>query len=170
MMLRELFLRDKHLEAPPRLVETAAAPPEPCEYSRQKASALVIDDDPDIPPIVELALAPYDFETEGLTDSAAALARLRSRPYDLVILDLAMAQPDGFEVLRAMKRARSWREIPVIVLTADGSEEALARSFGYGAGDFVVKPFKLNELGLRAYRLVHPLSIPVISGRRRSSR
>src|ERR1035438_6092770 len=104
IMLRELFTPENYLAAPPRLFETAAAEPlEPCKCSRPKASALVVDDDPDILPIVELALAPYDFETEGLTDGAAALAQLRSRMYDLVILDLGMAEPDGFEVLRAMK-------------------------------------------------------------------
>ncbi len=91
---------------------------------------------PKSPPLVGLALSRYDFQTEGVSDGAAALVRLHSRVYDLVILDLGMVVLDGFEVLHAMKRERSLREIPVIVLTADRSEQALARSFGYGADDF----------------------------------
>jgi DNA-binding response OmpR family regulator len=134
--------------------ESAVLPRLPAETSRPKRSALVVDDDTDIPPLVELALSRYDFATEGVRDGAAALARLRSQVYDLVILDLGMAELDGFDVLHAMKRERRLREIPVIVLTADSSEQALARSFGYGADDFVTKPFKPNELGMRAYRLV----------------
>ena len=157
-MLRELFTRGQESTALSRTSEAAAAPPAASESFRRKRSALVVDDDPDIPPMVELALTRYDFEIEGINDGASALVRLRSRDYDLVILDLGMAELDGFELLQAMKRQRRWRDVPVIVLTADNSEEALARSFGYGADDFVTKPLKPDELGIRAYRLVEPLS------------
>src|ERR1700676_906907 len=129
-----------------------------CKWRTRKPSALVVDDDPDIPPLVEHALGRYSLSTESVNDGASAMARLRASTYDLVILDLAMAGPHGFDILLSLKKETKLREIPVIVLTGNDSDEALARSFGYGADDFVLKPFKANELGMRAYRLLYPLT------------
>lgn len=119
--------------------------------------ALVVDDDPNIAPLVKVALGPYAISSEDVQDGTTALARLRKHHYDLVILDLAMAGINGFDILLALKNEARLRRIPVIVLTANASDESLARSFGYGADDFVVKPFKPTELGMRAYRLLYPL-------------
>src|SRR5258708_7096859 len=66
--------------------EPAAVRLPPAEPPRPKRSALVVDDDTEIPPLVGLALSRYDFQTEGVSDGAAALVRLHSRVYDLVIL------------------------------------------------------------------------------------
>lgn len=128
-----------------------------CKWRARKPSALVVDDDPDIHPLVGLALGRYAISSDSVNDGARAMEQLRAHTYDLVVLDLGMPEPNGFDVLQALKKEGRLREIPVIVLTANDSDEALARSFGYGADDFVVKPFKANELGMRAYRLLYPL-------------
>lgn len=125
--------------------------------SGDTAQALIIDDDPDIAPLVKIALAPYSIAGEDVQDAATALARLRAQHYDLVILDLAMDGLNGFDILLTLKKRTRFRSIPVIVLTGNGSDESLARSFGYGADDFVIKPFKPSDLGMRAYRLLDPL-------------
>jgi DNA-binding response OmpR family regulator len=130
-----------------------------CKWRERKPSALVVDDDPDIPPLVELALGRYAITSDSVNDGASAIARLRVASYDLIILDLGMAGPTGFDVLLSLKKTKL-RKIPVIVLTSNDTEEALARSFGYGADDFLLKPFKTNELGMRAYRLLYPLTVP----------
>jgi DNA-binding response OmpR family regulator len=119
---------------------------------------LVVDDDPEIVPLVKVALSCYAISSDGVHDGASAMERLRVHSYDLVILDLTMAGPTGFDVLQSLKKDTRLRKIPVIVLTGNNSDEALARSFGYGADDFVLKPFKPNELGMRAYRLLYPLT------------
>ena len=129
-----------------------------CQWRARTPSALVVDDDPDIPPLVKLALGRYGVSSDSVNDSASAINRLRVASYDLVILDLGMAGPTGFDVLLTMKKGTRLREIPVIVLTGNDSDEALARSFGYGADDFVLKPFNANELGMRAYRLLYPMT------------
>src|SRR5580704_13432292 len=129
-----------------------------CKWRALKPAALVVDDDPNIPALVNLALDRYAISSESATDGASAIARLRAATYDLVILDLAMAGLNGFDILQTLKMATRLREIPVIVLSGNNSEVALARSFGYGADDFVLKPFKPNELGMRAYRLLYPLT------------
>ena len=129
-----------------------------CKWRSRKPSALVVDDDPDIPPLVELALGRYAISSDSVKDGASAIARLRVSSYDLLILDLSMGGPTGFDVLLSLKKEARLKTIPVIVLTGNDSDEALARSFGYGADDFVLKPFKANELGMRAYRLLYPLA------------
>jgi DNA-binding response OmpR family regulator len=55
--------------------------------------------------------------------------------------------------LRAEPR---FKHLKVLILTANVSHEALARSFGHGADDFVKKPFDLHELAMRAFRLIRP--------------
>lgn len=127
-------------------------------YTRRslRPLALIVDDDPDIAPLVKVALGPYAISSQVVHDGAAALARLHADSFNLVILDLAMAGLNGFDVLRALKKETQLRKIPVIVLTANTNDESLARSFGYGADDFVAKPFKARELGMRAYRLLYP--------------
>lgn len=127
------------------------------KWRPRKPSALVVDDDPDIPPLVGVALGRYSISSDSVKDGASALAQLHANTYDLVILDLALEGPTGFDILLALKKETRLRAIPVIVLTGNDSDEALARSFGYGADDFVAKPFKATELGMRAYRLLYPL-------------
>jgi DNA-binding response OmpR family regulator len=127
-----------------------------CKRREFKPLALIVDDDPDIAPLVNVALSPYAILTDNVYDGATALTQLRQHRYDLVILDLGLEGLHGFDVLLALKKEIRLRGIPVIVITANASDEFLARSFGYGADDFVIKPFKPNELGMRAYRLLHP--------------
>jgi DNA-binding response OmpR family regulator len=129
-----------------------------CKWRARKPVALVVDDDPEILPLVKAALSRYAISCEGVNDGASAMERLRTHSYDLVLLDLSMEGLAGFDVLLALKKDARFREIPVIVLTGNESDEALARSFGYGADDFVLKPFRSNELAMRAYRLLNPLT------------
>jgi DNA-binding response OmpR family regulator len=154
-MLHEISRIDPGLSALMDASITSTSRLERCP-SRLRRSVLVVDDDTNIPPVVQSALARYHFEIDSVYDGQSALLRLQSQLYDLVILDLGMAGLDGLEVMQTMKRKARLRKVPVMVLTSDDSEQALARSFGYGADDFVIKPFKLYDLGMRAYRLVHP--------------
>lgn len=119
-------------------------------------TALVVDDDPDISPLVNMALRPFRIQTDAVEGGKDAFVRLRERRYDLLILDLAMNDVHGFDVLRALRELPLNKDLPVLILTANGSREALARSFGHGADELVKKPFDLSELGMRAFRLIRP--------------
>lgn len=122
----------------------------------QPPSVLIADDDPNVAPLVVAALKPYRLHTEAVHDGAHALSRLRERAFNLVVLDLEMAGVHGLDVLRALREIPRYEHLPVLILTANGSNEAIARSFGYGADEFVKKPFDISELGLRAFRLIRP--------------
>jgi two-component system, OmpR family, response regulator TctD len=119
-------------------------------------SVLIADDDPNVAPLVRAALRPYQVHTEVVLGGTDALSRLRERSYSLLVLDLEMAGVHGFQVLRALRETPRYERVPVLILTANGTNEALARSFGSGADEFIRKPFDLREFGLRAFRLIRP--------------
>jgi DNA-binding response OmpR family regulator len=108
---------------------------------------LVIEDDPAIREGIVDAL-----EFEGFTSSQAAtgpqgMDRARSVDCDLVLLDLVLPGCDGLEILREIRLVRPI--LPVIILTARGSEEDRVAGLKLGADDYVVKPFHVAELMAR---------------------
>lgn len=81
---------------------------------------------------------------EAAFTGAAGLERARARDVDLIILDLMIPRPDGYQVLRTIREEGV--DTPVIVLTAKGTEEDKVRGLRLGADDYVTKPFGLLEL------------------------
>jgi two-component system, OmpR family, alkaline phosphatase synthesis response regulator PhoP len=91
----------------------------------------------------------HNLEIEGhlvelAHDGAAGLERARQPGVDLVVLDLMLPKPDGYQILRTLRE--SGIETPVIILTARGEEADKVRGFRLGADDYVTKPFGLLEL------------------------
>ena len=110
---------------------------------------LIVDDEPDVAAVVSMGIS---YQRPGYTitechSGAEALTRIGADPPDLVILDLAMPQPDGFAVLRTLRAQNN--DVPVIVLTAKGSEQDRVRGLELGADDYVTKPFSQKELVAR---------------------
>lgn len=84
------------------------------------------------------------FEGEGYTvDTAAdgdeAMARLQSRRFDIILLDLLMPKRDGFYVLEQIKKSPTWKLTPVIVLSNLGGDAEIKRALELGADDYFVK-------------------------------
>jgi DNA-binding response OmpR family regulator len=75
-------------------------------------------------------------------------------PPSAVILDVNVANMDGFEVLAALKREEATSDIPVVFLTSRQQETDIVRAFGLGADDYIVKPFSPMELAARVKRLI----------------
>src|SRR3954453_12661320 len=67
----------------------------------------------------------------------------------IVLLDLVMPPPDGYQVLRILRARAETRDLPVVVLTALDAQDEIARAFEAGADDFVKKPFRPVELVAR---------------------
>jgi DNA-binding response OmpR family regulator len=107
---------------------------------------LVVEDDLTVAEVVSTYLKRDGFEVEHVTDGQDALdAAARNWP-DLVVLDLMLPGIDGLEVCR---RLRATGEVPVIMLTALGSENDRVVGLEVGADDYVTKPFSPRELTLR---------------------
>ncbi len=107
---------------------------------------LLIDDDASLLRALRIGLGARGYEVvtartgeEGLTQAAL------SGP-DVVVLDLGLPDLDGIEVCR---RLRQWSEVPIIVLSAVGTEERKVAALDFGADDYVTKPFGMAELEAR---------------------
>jgi PleD family two-component response regulator len=87
-------------------------------------------------------------------DGPSALARLREREPDLLILDVAMPGMSGFDVCRAVKGNPMTARVPVLMLTAEADIDAKVEGFESGADDYLAKPFDPRELRARVGALV----------------
>lgn len=110
---------------------------------------MVVDDDVDFVELVR-ALLRGRFSVEGCTNSHYALARIRQSNPVLAILDLQMPEPNGWDLLRAIRAELAFATLPILVVSAIGTEaelvqETLTHEIG-GPIDTLAKPFEIDEL------------------------
>ncbi len=122
--------------------------------SRQRGSVLVVDDNPG-----DVFLARTLLEEEGYTVYTAhnghdALDIVSREQPDVVLSDVLMPEPDGFEVCRQIKRDPATRLIPVVLITGLHDLEDKIKGIDAGADDFLAKPFNFDELTARVRALM----------------
>ncbi|NQT36159.1 MAG: response regulator transcription factor [Planctomycetes bacterium] len=105
---------------------------------------LTIEDDPAIRRGIVDALRFAGYGTLEAATGDEGLEMALSRHFDLLLLDLVLPGPDGFEILRQLRRQQP--TLPVIILSARGEETDRVRGLRDGADDYVVKPFSVKEL------------------------
>jgi len=106
----------------------------------------------------------------GLTDPRETLETCASFNPDLILLDLIMPNPDGYAVLEMLRSSETSESfLPIVVLTADTSEEAKERALEAGATDFLVKPVSRTEALLRIRNLLETRRLHVILENQRSA-
>lgn len=106
----------------------------------------------------------------GLTDSKRALETCAYFDPDLILLDLIMPEVDGFAVLEILRSSEAFASfLPIVVLTADESEEAKERALDAGATDFLVKPVSPTEALLRIRNLLETRRLHMILENQRSA-
>ena len=110
-------------------------------------NVLMIDDEKEFCMVVKQNLEMKgDYRVEIAMDGKSGIAAaLRHKP-DLILLDIIMPGMGGFDVLRELKNKKETTSIPVIMLTAIGSEEAKEKALGLYDEDYVVKPVLLSDL------------------------
>ena len=110
------------------------------------ARILLIEDAPANIQVVSGILRQQNYQISVATSGQQALTLLeRVRP-DLILLDVMMPGIDGFETCRRIKASTTWREIPIIFLTAKTETADIVQGFEVGAVDYVSKPFNAHEL------------------------
>lgn len=105
---------------------------------------LLVEDDHTLRTALGDALRSEGYETEVAHDGHEARAALREQRFDLVVLDIMLPGPSGFELLRELRQKDG--DTPVLMLTARGDESDKVLGLELGADDYVTKPFSLREL------------------------
>ena len=121
-----------------------------------KARILVVDDEQMLLDMVTDALTFAGYAVTAVSDGLTALSAVRTEPPDLVILDVNMPEPDGFQVARGLRTTHP--DLPVLFLTARSEIEDLRTGFESGGDDYLTKPFRLEELRLRVGALLRRVS------------
>jgi DNA-binding response OmpR family regulator len=107
---------------------------------------LVVDDNEDIRIFVRAALTPEGFDVIDASNGTEALAIFKKSEPAVIILDLSIGQPDGFEVCREIRKSST---VPIIMLTSHVEEMDEAMCLAAGADDYITKPVSARILALR---------------------
>ncbi|MEI6861191.1 MAG: response regulator [Verrucomicrobiota bacterium] len=107
---------------------------------------LCVDDERDVTDLVRFLLTRAGCEVATAASGRAALAAVRARRPDLVLLDLMLPDIDGFGLCEILRREPVTTPIPVVMLTAWATPDAQAHGLGLGAIDYITKPFSPREL------------------------
>ena len=108
-----------------------------------------VEDDDNIRELVIYTLTQMNLPCKGFANGAAFRTAVAAELPDLILLDIMLPQEDGLSLLRFLRENRSTSEIPVIMLTAKGTEMDKVQGLDYGADDYIVKPFGMAELVAR---------------------
>ena len=104
---------------------------------------LVVDDEPQTVKYVGANLKARGFDIVTASDGTEALKQAEEQVVDLILLDIMMPGPDGFEVCQ---RIRESSDVPIIMLSARGREQDKVKALDLGADDYMTKPFGIDEL------------------------
>jgi two-component system, OmpR family, KDP operon response regulator KdpE len=110
------------------------------------ARVLVVDDDPSLVRALRLALRAGGHDVFTAASGEQGIQQTAAVSPDVVILDLGLPDADGMEVCR---RIREWSDVPIVVLSAIGSDDRKVSALDGGADDYVTKPFSMAELEAR---------------------
>jgi class 3 adenylate cyclase len=133
----------------------AAAPSKRATPSAQATPfrVLVVEDDPDMAGFLVHLLVQQGLVADIASDGYMALAQIAAAPPDLVLLDVQMPGPDGFEICRRLKSSEATALLPVVLVTALDDHDSRVRGIEAGADDFLSKPVRREELVARVNTL-----------------
>jgi DNA-binding response OmpR family regulator len=126
------------------------------------AGILVIDDDPDILSLLFDTLSSAGHDVRIAADGDAGLAAAVVLPPDLVLLDWMMPMRSGLEVCHNLRADRQLDGVPVVMLTARGTEADIEWGYAAGADGYIVKPFSPRALVWRIEAMLSKGRYPLI--------
>ena len=124
----------------------------------KSAKILIVDDEPDIALILKLYLEEAGYSISRAKDGETCLAILANEPHSLVLLDINLPKMSGVEVLEKIMEINS--DIPVLMMTGNGSESLAVKCMRIGAQDYFAKPFSLEDV---LHRIEQALSYKAMS-------
>jgi DNA-binding response OmpR family regulator len=136
----------------------------------QRMKILIVDDEPANVALLEEILVENEYTRfESVTDSKEALEVCKNFQPDLVLLDLMMPPPDGFTILERLRAETHETFLPIVILTADTTEESKRRALEAGATDFLLKPFDHTEVALRIRNLLNSRRVHLLLDNQRAA-
>lgn len=118
------------------------------------ASALVAEDDAQMAEVLRFILEREGYSVHLAPDGRTARQLIDTAPPPaIVLLDVMLPHVDGYELLTRLRGSASWRNVPVIIVSARSQEQDIVRGLEAGADDYIAKPFKPDELRARIRRL-----------------
>lgn len=118
-------------------------------------TALIVEDDDQIAYLLRFILEREGFKVELAGDGRVAQDRvMNGTPPSMILLDVMLPYVDGYQLLTVIRAKEGWEAVPVLMLTAKSQEKDIVRALDSGAADYMVKPFKPDELRARIKRLV----------------
>ena len=124
---------------------------------KSRLSVLVVDDDSSLTALISLKLTQREFGVMTAHNGKEALASIKERRPDMIILDINMPGASGHDVLRSLKQDPETVAIPVLMLTASAKQQDVVGALHSGALDYVVKPVDINDLVARVEKLCRNL-------------
>jgi two-component system, sensor histidine kinase and response regulator len=109
-----------------------------------KAKILVVDDEPDIALILKLFLEESGFQVSSATDGGSCFSMMAEEQFTLVLLDINLPDMSGIDVLKKIMESNS--DVPVLMMTGNGSESMAVQCMRIGAHDYFPKPFSLEDV------------------------
>ena len=110
------------------------------------AKILIVDDDEQATTLLERVLAIKGHEATSLNDSAETIQVVNSAAPDLILLDLMMPEPNGFEVCKMLRADPKYAKIPIVIITAMDDNASKENAYAAGANDYLTKPFRIDAL------------------------
>lgn len=125
--------------------------------TNHKPTVLMVEDEEDTASLLKFLLERASYEVVHAKDGRQAQELVDTlSPPDIILLDVMLPFFTGLQVLAYIRNNTAWETIPIVMLTADGSEHDITRALENGANDYILKPFNPRELASRLKRFLSP--------------
>lgn len=119
------------------------------------STIMTVDDSPSMRMLLKAALTDLGYKVLEAEDGVEALERLGGVEPDLLITDINMPRLDGFGLIERVRQQDRHRNLPILVLTTESSDEKKQRARSAGATGWIVKPFHPDKLAAAIRRVLH---------------
>ncbi|MEW6103491.1 MAG: response regulator [bacterium] len=109
-------------------------------------SILLVDDEEDLVETGKMFLEDAGYEVDTAKDGLEAMEKVYEKKYGLILLDITIPEMDGYQVCRMLKNDPSYKDIPVVMLTAKTLKADKFRGMETGADEYLTKPYTPDEL------------------------
>lgn len=122
---------------------------------RDTKTVLIIEDEADILNFISRVLELEGYQVLKASDGKTGMAIIKENPVALVLLDLRLPGPDGWSILREIKRSPEFSKIPVVVLTAIAESTQRKKTLRMGAARYLIKPLSAHHLSQTITGILH---------------